>query len=630
MVGMLTVFLVLISGSVFASSVYKWRFEEALPLTCCSIVAVMYMAGLAGILSAGITIVTVLSLLMLLASVVNLARRKSFKDFSRCFFTPGFLLYGSMFAVLIVMHMGRVADDWDEFSHWMDIVKVMLMYNDFGTHPLAASAYQSYPPGMALFQYFVHETVVGSADGNLTEWLCFFAYHLYTFSFLFPFLKHLKLKQIGPAVFFVVGCCLIPLVLFPKFLESIYIDPFVGIVAGCGMAMLYLNNCDERKNSLYVFVAMFSLTLAKDAGMLFALFMAVAMLAVEGLKQGNPRRKIKRLLFVAAGTVLFLLIPKMLWELHLNLRNAEKAFSHPFDTGVLINVLIGRDDSYRKTVLLNFLRSLLENGRPMLNNSLYVTLPVMCLLLFTGMCWFHQETRRLDQEKANKTVILWILAIQTCVYVLGLCVAYMFKFPEHEAVELASFERYGSIALTALLMLLSLMAFSYLLHHTRSWVCLLMITVAFALIPGNDLLMFINRGAIHNAAEHQRPYKEMAEQTKDVIEQEESRIYFVAQGSNGFERWIMKFNLRPCLLNEEGWSLSANENPDERWTVTRSAQEWQNELKTYDYVLLYSVDDAFVQAYSMLFENPDLIQNRTLFRVDRQTGMLSACGEAVQ
>lgn len=628
MAGMLFLFLILISGSVFGSAVWKWRSEEALPLTCCGIVAVMYGAGLAGKMAAGVTIVCVISLILFLWSAVNVIRQKTLGAFCKRFFTPGLLLYVLMFIILILMHVGRVANDWDEFSHWMDIVKVMVLFDDFGTNPLAASAFQSYPPGMALFQYFAHEIAFGFASsGEMTEWICYFAYHVFTFSFLFPFLKQLKFKQIGPAAFFVIGVCLIPMALFPGFLDTVYIDPFIGFVSGCGFAMLYLHRCTEWKNSLYVFAAMFALVLAKDAAILFAVFLAIGMAAKEGLQKGDLRQKAKRLLLAAGGAAVFILLPKMLWELHLNLRNAERAFSESIDVSVLINVLIGRDDSYRKTVLLNFLRSLLVDGRAVLNNSLYLTLPVMCLMLFTGLCWFHQEARRSNGSEQKEAGILWVAVIQTCIYILGLCVTYMFKFSEYEAITLASFERYCSIALLAVLMLLALMAFDYLIRHASSWVCLLLITVAFSLLPGDSLLQFINRGNIYHAVERQRPFKETAAQAKEVLGDENARVYIVAQGSNGFEYWILKYHLRPCLFNEDGWSLS----PDgplysnDIWSVARSAEEWQNELKAYDYVLLYKADDTFVQHYSVLFENPELIQERALFRVDPQTGLLALC-----
>lgn len=647
-------FLILVSGSVFGSAAYRMRFEETLPLTCTGIVAVMFGAGLLGQMAAGIWAVYMIGLLLFLLSIVHAVRRKALKDVCKRIFTPGFLLYVLMFVLLILMHFGRVASEWDEFSHWMDIVKVMVMYDDFGTHPLAASTFQSYPPGMVLFQYFVHETVSNNVNqGELVEWIGYFAYHLYAFSFMFPFVRQLKWKQIGAAVFFVLGVCLAPVVIFSNFLDSLYIDPFLGVVAGCGMAMLYMNRSSEIRNRLFVFACMFTLVMAKDAGMMFAIFLSVAMLADEMIQKGTYRQKAKNVLLIACGVAGAILLPKILWELHLTSRNAEKVFSQPVDIGILMNVLLGRNDSYRKSVLFNFLRALLVDETPMLNGSLYLTIPVICLLLFSGICWFHQKMRSLEinqqvpaayqskGEKAEsvsqaapvassaskKAVILWIAAIQTCVYILGLCVIYMFKFSEYEAVILASFSRYCGIGLLAVLMLLSLMAFTYLLQNSTSWICMLLIAVSFAFLPGDSLLRFVNRSAVHSAVERQRPAKEAAAIAKAVIGEERAKVYIVAQGSNGFYYWMMKFNLRPCVFNEDGWSLSANGKLYETdiWTLTRSAQEWKNELKTYDYVLLLEINDSFVQDYSELFENPEDIGNQTFFRVDPQTGMMSLC-----
>ena len=365
---------------------------------------------------------------------------------------------------------------------------------------------------------------------------------------------------------------------------------------------------------------------------MFALFIAAAMLLDETLllrcktDYQHHAHGIRKMLLICTGILISLILPKLLWKNHLVITQASRQFSAPIDWNKLFLVLIGKDDSYQKTVLLNYLRTILVDGFAILNENLFLTLPVLCLLLLAGLLWIHQQHCKNNVAcKQSRVALIWIAGIQTSVYILGLCVMYMFKFSEYEAVHLASFQRYCSVALTAVQVFLVLLVFSYIAKRTVNWVCVLLVATAFSLIPGGSLLQFINRSSIQDSYKIQLPHKETAMQTLEITGTDFQKIYIVSQASNGFDYYMLKFNLRPCIVNQDGWSLSPTGplSENDLWTKTLSAAEWQEELKSFDYVLLNHVDETFIDHYGALFEQTEAIQDQAVFSVNPETGLLS-------
>ena len=70
--------------------------------------------------------------------------------------------------------------------------------------------------------------------------------------------------------------CLIPLFFYDNFYYSIYIDAFLGIMAGCAFAsILFLEKKDALYN-IYITLNCIVLVLAKEVGLYFAIFTALA------------------------------------------------------------------------------------------------------------------------------------------------------------------------------------------------------------------------------------------------------------------------------------------------------------------------------------------------------------------
>ena len=192
-------FFLVINGSLFISAVFQRRFEEALPVSIGGIPVLMFFLGLLFGLKTAFICVLVICVGLLVVSFVLLFVKKEFSSFLSCFFTPGFVIFCVFFLGLIYIHYCRLTNGFDEFSHWIDSVREMVILDDFGTAPGAQTLFASYPPGMSLFQYFVQKVcLLVSPNSGFREWLCYPAYQLLAFSFVFPLLKKVTWKTLIP------------------------------------------------------------------------------------------------------------------------------------------------------------------------------------------------------------------------------------------------------------------------------------------------------------------------------------------------------------------------------------------------------------------------------------------------
>ena len=191
--------LILISGGVFAGVFFRRRFGEAIPFSVMGTLLVLYFCGVFGFLKAGVYLMLVAAAVMLILSVVQLIREKRFGEFFRVRFGLEGLFFILIYAVLVILNSGRLAWYTDEISHWMDCVKAMSQIDDFAAnYTLSHSAFPSYPPGMALFQYFfqkLHEIFDGTV--LFCEWRPYVAFQLFAFTLFFPCLRKLKYHKLA-------------------------------------------------------------------------------------------------------------------------------------------------------------------------------------------------------------------------------------------------------------------------------------------------------------------------------------------------------------------------------------------------------------------------------------------------
>ena len=185
---------VLLSGSVFAAARFGRKFEEILPVTCMGFVLVLFLFGAVGLLNAGVYAVLLLAVCFWAYGLWSLVKRRG-KQLVKSMITPAFAIFCVLFALLMLGDYGMLSTGWDDFSHWQLCVRKMMVLNDFAANPASGIYYQSYPPAMALFQYFFQKLrYLLDSEPVFSEWRLFLAYQVLMIAPAMPFFRELSLQ----------------------------------------------------------------------------------------------------------------------------------------------------------------------------------------------------------------------------------------------------------------------------------------------------------------------------------------------------------------------------------------------------------------------------------------------------
>ena len=606
---------VLLSGSVFAAARFGRKFEEILPITCMGIVLVLFLFGAAGILSAGVYVLLLAALCFWAYGLWRLVRGGG-KQLIKSMITPGFAVFCGLFFLLVLGDYGMLSTGWDDFSHWQLCVRKMMELNDFAANPASGIYYQSYPPAMALFQFFfqkLHSLLDGGAE--FSEWRLFLAYQVLMIAPAMPFFRGLSLPKAALG-----GVCLfvLPLLFIGQTYTLLYIDSFVGMLAGCGFLAVLLK---DRGGLHTAYVAMLCavLVLSKDVGLYFACFIGVIFFGNRLLTWKGEKS------FHRAGIALLPLISalgaKLAWKGILLKLGSKLVFSDSIDLIEYTKMFFFRTCGYyRQDSVEAFKRMFFSREFRLEGIGVLISYFSLTLLLALALYVLCGRLRKAQPERAKAIRAAGILMFaQLIVYVYCLGATYAYRFSESEAIDLAAYNRYMNIAYISVFLPLFFGGFLLLSRREGKLPLLCLCAALLIAAPMNEVHSFLNRDSVAASYVRREPLDGLAEEIRDNCAETE-QVYFVSQGSDGRDQVIVQFGAEPVAVNSAlGYDLKQDVVSAEAWRSTL--------LEGYDYVALCRLNEDFAESYGSLFENPAEIADHTLYRLDRQSGLLSPAGK---
>ena len=619
-------FLVLIAPPLFLAVWRGKRFEESIALTTGSMILFMFLCGILGILKFSVYAILGASAALLILSAVRIIQKKTPLKSLAPFATPAVLAFLLVYIFLLYVHYERMLHEWDEFTHWGDVVKAMCHIDDFSTSPLSHSRFQNYVPGMALFQYLFEKIAMIFPDGIFVDWRLYFAYHLLAFIFLLPFLTVRKWRWFLPAFLLMLSTAMAPSFLSEgSYLTVIYVDGFVGLLAGAGFTMLFLQKSSKTKTA-HILVICALLVLVKDVGVLFAVALAAAFILTE---LPAARKNPKKLLAVTALAAAFVAVPKILWNMNVRMNGATSVkFTRPIDFGVLWRLITGQETGEIALIPGLCFDKLLKEPIGLEGTfRVDVTYPVIAailLVLLIGLWVIWRKTA--PEAKLRQTVSVCAMIFTFLIYCVGLPVIYMFKFST--GTSLPSFDRYMSIVFSSWTVMVFLLL-TVLAQERPKWMAAgFGVCAAVGLLTINPVRMqkYATRQDIDEYYNTSRFYSGIVDAMNELAAGEEKHVWIICQETTGFEYWPMRYGIRPSNAEVNvGWSLSARSKelyPGDQWSVKITAEEWREQLKDYDYVMIYKANDSFREDYGALFQNPADIEDNTIFAVNHETDLL--------
>ena len=627
--------MILMTGSVAGCVFGKNKFEEFLPITSSGIVLILFLSGILGFLNLGVYLIIALAAVTYIASAFVVLRNKKWKHFFKNLVTPGFFVFVALYFLLSILIRDMMVCEWDEFSHWADIVKVMVTINDFGTNPEAGSLFASYTPGTALFQYFFQKIyLLMKPSSSFSEWRLYFAYQIFFVSYLIPFFKGISFREPLKIILLGILVWLAPILIFTNVYSSIYVDAILGFLTGAAFATVFVKKEKGWLYDSYIYLTIAMLVLTKDAGMLFAAFLMILYIVDLFYRNEHNVKKfikqkenvIKTLISITA-----LMIPKLLWSWNIKINEASVSFGNKIDFPELVRIVLGMEpDNYRSGVLRNYSLAFLSHKFEIGNQLIEIPYAAM-LIIFAGIAyWIYTKYKSEDRENifVRKTA-LWLMIVLSVVFVAGTCVSYMYKFSEHEALQLAGFGRYIKIIFQCWYVFILLLIIHYVIKNRNSKMRVEVVCFCFimSILPWTTIAMNVTGQTVDNSFAHRAPYQVLINQIEQVTKDDEkpSDITVICQETKGYEQLLFRYALRP---HEVDWKYSIGEPfyEGDGYTEEITAEEWQERLVSKrDYVALYKINDYFVTNFSSVFENPEEIMENGLYKVNKKTGLLELC-----
>lgn len=618
--------LILCSGGCFGAVCLGRRFEQMLPLTCGLCALWVFLFGLVGLLGVGPVLLLPVALSVYGYCAWRLWKSRDFAGAAARLFTPACVCF--LLAVLALLALDRgvmfSGADSDEYGHWGLAVKEMLRLRDFSTSALAVDQYANYPPIMPCFQYILQRFLQLRGDTQMSEWHMVFCTQLFCLSFMLPIMKYASWRRPISALFGFGVLCAAPMVVFPTFYVSGYVDQVLGVVFAYAMVTALTAQFSNLWEILDIGVALSVLMLTKDSGAGFACIVLLTMVCMCATGKQALRAHWRMLALLAA----FALVPKLLWSAHVAARGCVSIHASTAGPGDYLRFLTLRDASgYRYGTISLFLQLLYRNAYffELFNRRIPYIYVLMGLLLINYLLRPSLKRHGILDQRAS-TLLCPLLNIHIVVYIAGLLYVYLFRMPAYEAVGLSSMDRYlntviGSVWMVQVTFLLAL--YLQAEDFERSFLSFLLTCILLLLVPISNVMNFASRGSVRDSQQYRAPYEAVASTVRELAGPED-RICVISQAT--YDRRIFIYSLYPSetefyYLGDSDWELD--------YQTELTCDELTQTLKDgFAYLVLFQLDDYFMEHYTDAFVNPEEILPHAVYRVDPETGLASLAARA--
>lgn len=611
--------LLIINTSISITTFFKRKIEETFFLSIFSYTFIIYLMGVIfNSLNIGFYLIIFFNILLLIYNVFGFIKKKI--NFKQQFFTVGFFLFLISFCFILWISIGRKCTEWDEFSHWVLVVKNMNSLGNFGLGSESTVMVKSYLSGTSLFQYFCTKL-----SPEFNESLCFVGMNLTLMSLIVPAFKNIK-KNNKFLAFLLFGTLLfIPIVFYYNIYTSLYVDAILAVTFAYAIYS-YFSNYEEglsRFQLINIACSLCMLILIKDFGLLFACGVFVVILIDNLFIRDKFRFNFKyiwdktKFLFL---TLVPMILVKFTWMMILKSISSDSSSTSSILSG-FENIFTGNLLPHQPETIRLYMEALYSKS---LSNVISLNLSFsICMCIAIGLAYIIISNVKNKGLKKAFSVTLFLTILGAILYAIVLLfVPYLTLFSEYEALRLASYSRYMNSYIFGLLFMELCMIIKVLSPYKKrfgNFIIILFILLAFNINHAYIInLTFNARQQVKSTQESRSNFDTLVKIKNEHLKGADS-IYFVATNTVGAEFYIAKYELTPNKINQDnfGWSIGVPYYEGDIWTKNISCEQWREDLKeNYDYVYLYMVDDQFIDLYGKLFNSKE-IQNNQLYKVNK-------------
>lgn len=608
-----------INISFFLQLKYNRKFAESVSVSVLTIIMILYTCTLFMPLTHSGYIVLGTAVAAFAYNIFYLCKNHhqiKITDLFSCSFLLFFLYY--IFACFAFRQYYPY--EWDEFSHWMLLIKNMIYFDNFGITGASTVMFSGYPPAAGLFESFFNLFSASFHEGS-----SYLGFNILVISLLISLLKEYHREDNLKILMAFLIVLAVPLIFYKNVYGFVYVDSLLGIMFA---RLIYMIISTEKYDLFFIYnfsisSAVLVLTKASGKGLyVFALLVLLIDFIFFGRKQTINGINIQNKLVRSVAWMSILIVPLAAdrsWNLYLKLYGLKEAWNSSTITIQNLLQLFSRQIPwYRRAVRRSFIDAffnLTPFGDLDLKCSYFLLLVVFMLIMFM--------IARQGENKKRVYCLGIVLSASYILYTISLLILYFFSFGEYEASQLASFGRYmntialGNMLIAAILLLNPAAIHRNLLRtakskeaacHLNRHVIIMVLILFMTSVELKNLFIWQALKSEHqDLTIHMKAINEILDATTD-------KVYCIAQGTGGYDYLIMQYALTP--VHTDGYSI-ANE-PISMYARKFSAKQWSDELikGNYTYVYLYIIDDQFCLDFGELFADPNNISEYTLYRVE--------------
>jgi hypothetical protein len=564
-----------------------------------------------------------------LALILLLVKSGGFRNhLVKSSYAPSTVVFVSLSLISLYKSKDWMLSQWDEFTHWGLVVKAMHEYAVLGPATPVEFMVSMYPPGIPLFQYFVMDFSAGWREG-----LLFWGTHLIVISIIVSVLAKSSYKYLSEIALKLFLALAASSVFFNNF-DNIYADPVLALAFGFLLFLAIQASYLDGRWALVLALTAGFVTLIKPVGIYFAAAAIFVNIVATLFTVKWSSRKKAGLAFVPALIALATVVGVWVtWNTY---------WLNSYSLGVgLISGTVPSDlktENNVEQISSDFISAFFSaNLRPAYSvpmSSMYWTLICTVFLLTWAML-----SGKLN--RARNLAIGVALLITTAGYFGVILYSYLTVFGTGEAAGLASYGRYistwyqGVFFATVMLILSEFSLSRYLdsganleentnaLSPRRKVSLFLLAFIGIATLSSVHNYMLMLSVSKYQGSEARAPFIPIKQAIKAAQLPQQSKVYIIANHTVGFEYYVLRYEMAGMKFGQVPWSIGTTSGDADIWTDPAwDIDKWSKELRSFDYVVLYSTTESFNSEFGTLFES-GIVDPNSVYRIIKTEDMVS-------
>lgn len=456
-------FLWFLLAGIFMFVHYKFKIKKefVIPITFLVVILILFLASLLNV----IKIVTILIYLFGLFGYYYLfIKKKLNKDFLKEFYDYKTIIIGSLILFVTIISYCLEFTSYDNFSHWALISKQLFMHDCLPSFEYNADDFTTYPPGSALFIYFIG-LLVGKTEHAMILGQAYLIIGILS-SLMVLFKDKNKLLS---SILFIVFTLFI--FVSNVVITDLLIDTLLGVLGILSVLFAYYYRDNIKKAGILLAMMSCVFIIFKNSGFLF-ITMNVLLMLIIGFRNKNIKKSllyIVLMLLCAAGFF-------YLWQHHLLMVYYDQSGLTTKHSISVANAMknLGQNGYENSLAVIDvYLKNFIN-----INNLINWYMIGINIVLILLICLYKNNRKNIFK------VLILCDVLYLC-YWAAYGVLYVLSMPFAEAIVLACYNRYMMSCIIVLIGIV-LIAVYELCVDKKSKICLTCFIILFIFLIFNN------------------------------------------------------------------------------------------------------------------------------------------------